>query len=144
MDSKDSYSKGVQEQNVKSAQQGQEVLRAATERARERRGRYWDNWQPVSINDLVRRFAPDAVPQMKGVKVHWKSQSTGYEVVADVSGYARVRDMRPGPYKGAYLDINGNHVKDLSQLPNEGKAEYRDRLMRISHFQILKREKMTK
>ena len=50
--------------------------------------------------------------------------------------------MNPGPYKKTYLDINGNHITDLPVRPGETPEQYKDRQMRISHFQILKREKM--
>ena len=140
MDSKDRYSEGVKTQNTLSKEN--EVLHAAIERSRERKRLYGANWEAVNINDIMARFAPNAVPYERGVKIHWHSPTTGYDVVADISGYLRIQDLNPGPYKGTYLDINGNHIKDMPHLAGEDEAAYHERLMRISHFRILKREEM--
>ena len=142
MDNKDKYSASVTAQNVLSNQD--EHLRERIEKAHKRKVEHWDNWQAVDINEVIQRFAPDAVPETKGVKVNWHSPTTGLTVVADVSGYLRIQDMNPGPYKKTYLDINGNHITDLPVRPGETPEQYKDRQMRISHFQILKREKMKK
>lgn len=136
------FSASVTAQNILSNQD--EHLRERIDKAHKRKTEHWNNWQPVDINEVINRFAPDAVPETKGVKVNWHSPTTGLTVVSDVSGYLRIQDMNPGPYKKTYLDINGKHITDLPVLPGESPEQYKDRQMRISHFQILKREKMKK
>ena len=142
MDSKDRYSEGVKTQNTLSKEN--EVLHAAIERSRERKRLYGANWEAVNINDIVARFAPDAVPYERGVKIHWHSPTTGYDVVADISGYLRIQDLNRGAYYKEHLDINGNHIKDMPLLPGETETDYKDRQMRVSHFRIMKREIMKK
>lgn len=85
----------------------------------DRAARYSDSWQSGSVKDAINKFAPDATPVYTDTgKIIFRNESTGIEVVYDITGnYYRIIDTNLSGRRNA-LDINGNRVPNNVQSEN--------------------------
>lgn len=92
-------------------------------RSKAREKAYNDMWMknPVNVNEIVDRFAPNAKAAKHGVKYEFEGEH--YIVKADMpSGYLRIYDKETH----SYVMLDGTPSSDLDK----------------THFKILKREEM--
>ncbi|MCR5429827.1 MAG: hypothetical protein K6E58_01160 [Eubacterium sp.] len=74
------------------------------ERSKEREKKYNNNWKknPVDLNEIVKKFTPEASGASKGVKYEFKNDK--YIIKADMaSGYLRIYDREAK----AYVKLDG-------------------------------------
>ncbi len=93
------------------------------ERVKGREATFNKNWckQKVNLNEIVKRFTPNANGKRKGYKYVFENQN--YEIRCDmIGGYLRILDK----HKKRFIELDGRISKKND----------------ISHFKILRREEM--
>lgn len=121
-DSKDEYSTASGEY-VKHNSLETEKAQREYERSKARETRHNNEWKqnPVNINEIVERFAPNAKGKKNGVKYIYYGER--YNVIADMaSGYLRIQDAATKDY----LKLNGTPGTNAD----------------ATHFKIKRREEM--
>lgn len=122
-------------------QSTEEEIKDYLERARERKFKFWANWEEVDIDEFVDRFAPHGdAPHMEDKKIVVNDEESHTQIVADPIGYVRVLDTSRGLRKKDYLDINGVPIKTYEQRKGETDQQFLDRKMIASHFRIKKQK----
>lgn len=137
------YSHSVFEQKVKSFLDSGilEKLRKSKLRAE----KYKSEWQAVDLNEIVHRFAPDPIIDIRGSKIIYKSQDGTRAVAADLGGiYCRIQDLTKieKQKKTEYLDIDGNNARNYTDANGKKHGRSRSEYNRVTHFRIMNRREM--
>lgn len=139
MDSKDTYSKSVQEQKD-LARTNADLMKNIVQ-GKNRSLEHSEKWMSVNINDIVNQFAPGAQAEVQGNKVEWRDKEGKVSIVADIGGgYLRIQDLSK-PFR-AYFDLKGESVNNY--IDEKGKQHGRPKAEReaLTHFRIKYRSEM--
>ncbi|NMM97248.1 hypothetical protein [Bifidobacterium olomucense] len=116
MDVKSGYSSTVHNRKTEAdrqREQGDDKLYMSILRGKARNLMHRQNWQEVSLAEVVNRFAPGASPIVKGNKIHYRSLDGAIDVLVDIGGgYLRIQDLKHSTRKRPeYLDLSGHNPR---------------------------------
>ncbi len=80
----------------------------------------------VDLDEVIKKYAPNAVPFFDGYKIKYSQNESPYIIVADPSGYLRVMDCRTETFVDVYT----------GETLREDVPDYNKR----THFRIKRRE----
>ncbi|KAB5605779.1 hypothetical protein [Bifidobacterium jacchi] len=141
MDVKANYSSTVQHQKAEADRQrerGDDRLYISILRGKARNLMYRQNWQEVSLPEIVERFAPRASPIVKGNKIHYRSLDGAIDVLVDIGGgYLRIQDLKHSTRKRPeYLDLSGHNPRYVIVSGKKVRVLPPEQYNPITHFRI--------
>lgn len=89
-----------------------------------RRDNHLSKMRPVNMDELVKKYAPNAKAYNEGCKVKFHNENSDYVILADISGYVRVLNLKTKEFVDVYTNNTPNH-------------DYND----LTHFYIERRKK---
>ncbi len=75
--------------------------------------------RPVDLDEVVKKYAPNSVPFFDEYKIKYSQSESPYIIVADPSGYLRVKDCRTNTFVDVYT---GETLKE--DMPNYNKRTH--------------------
>ena len=93
---------------------------------------------PLSLPEIVDRFAPGASPIVKGNKIHCRSLDGAIDVLVDIGGgYLRIQDLKHSTRKRPeYLDLSGRNPRYVIVNGKKVRVLPPEQYNPITHFRI--------
>ncbi len=137
-DAKTDYSDAVS--SMKSEATRDSVVADLIQQGYARKAQYGNEWERVDINDVVSVIAPGSKPIIQGGKIIYYNVDKTLAVVADVSGYLRIQDLRKKTKRRQYLDKNGEDAHNITQDNGKKRGRSKNEFLQATHYMIKKRK----
>lgn len=137
-DAKTDYSHAVttQKDNAKEDVELADKINAGFER----KSKWGKEWGEVDINEVVGKIAPGAKPVFENGKIVYYNENRTLAVVADVSGYLRVQDLRGNTKHRKYLDQHGKETYNFADENGKKRGRSKEDFKKATHYIIKKRK----